>query len=160
MHTILQKNDGTLAMGINPASIGIWWYPFKSCKSFRNLTIFSDGIQTDPWEVWSQKICRTKCSNKKHLGALGILHCSCSHADSMISIRKASHSSRWTIFAIRSDTWLSREDTFFSKPKDFLAWSMAVLARCFKRDNRPSRLAILDRCLAQRQEEWWPEGTP
>jgi hypothetical protein len=41
---------------------------------------------------------------KSPRGLKGNSHCNCSHADSMIPIRKELHSSRWIILAIRSDT--------------------------------------------------------
>jgi hypothetical protein len=54
--------------------------------------------------------------------------------------------------AIRSDIWLSSEDTCFIKPKDFPACSTTFFAWRFNSDNRLLRSAILDKYSEQWQE--------
>jgi hypothetical protein len=57
-------------------------------------------------------------------------------------MRKESHSSRCTIFAIRPDTLSSRMDICFIKPQDLLALSKAIWAWRFAKDKRLSRCKI------------------
>jgi hypothetical protein len=141
------------------ASTQRYWYPKIPSQELWLARKLDDSWQQGPSKYLGSKIYETKSSNKRYSGAPSSLHCSCSHVDLMISVWKASHSLSWTIFAIRTYIWLSREDTFFNKPKDFPAWSMAVLAYRFSRDSGPLRSAILDRCSAQWPSESCPEGT-
>jgi hypothetical protein len=47
--TILQKNNGTTAMIINPEGVGIRRYPLNSRGSLRNSTIFGNRVQANTW---------------------------------------------------------------------------------------------------------------
>jgi hypothetical protein len=67
-------------------------------------------------------------------------------------MRKESHSSRCTIFAIRPDTLSSRMDICFINPQDLLALSIAICAWRFARDKRLSRSEILEEYSAHWQE--------
>jgi hypothetical protein len=81
------------------------------------------------------------------------LHSSISQTDSMIPIRKDSHSSKYAIFATRLDTSPSRLDTYFIRSWDLPALSKAICAWHFIKDRRLSRSEILDEYSSHRQKE-------
>jgi hypothetical protein len=78
---------------------------------------------------------------------------SISQTDSMIPIRKDSHSSKCAIFATRLDTSSSRLDTCFIRSWDLPALSKAICAWRFIKDRRLSRSEILGEYSSHRQKE-------
>jgi hypothetical protein len=65
---------------------------------------------------------------------------------------KESHSSWWTIFAIRLDTLSSRTDIYFIRPQALLALSIAICAWHLAKVKRFSRSKILEEYSAHWQQ--------
>jgi hypothetical protein len=88
------------------------------------------------------------------------LHRSNSQADSIIPTRKESHSSKYTILAVRLDTLSSGIDICFIKPQDLLALSIAICAWRLAKLKRLSRSAILEEYSSHQQTGRGGNETP
>jgi hypothetical protein len=109
--TVLKQYNGTPTPRIRPQSLAACQHSLQSCISLGNTTIFSGKIQTSAYD---SKGCHKNSSEeigKKK--SKENLHRNISQADSTMPRIKDLHSSLWQIFAVKLETFSSREDICF-----------------------------------------------
>jgi hypothetical protein len=159
LSTILEEHNGTTAPGIRPKSFDSTQRSLKNRDPFRNTASFTNEVQASTYN--SKNHGSAALQQKSKRGKLQEnLHHSNSQADSIIPMRKESHSSKCTILAVRLDTLSSSMDICFIKPQDLLALSIAICAWRLDKVKRLSRSAILEEYSSHRQTGRGGDETP